>query len=83
MISFINKIFVSIVVLVIKIYQKIIAPYFPSLCRFQPSCSQYMVEALTRFGFLKGLYLGIKRVLRCNPRGSHGYDPVPDKDKEK
>ena len=80
MIRLLNKIFVSVFIFLIKIYQKIIAPYFPSLCRFKPSCSQYMEEALKRFGFLKGLYLGIKRILRCNPKGKHGYDPVPDKE---
>ena len=80
MIKLLNRIFVLICVLLIKIYQKIVAPYFPSGCRHQPSCSQYMIEALGEYGFFKGLYFGVKRILRCNPAGTHGYDPVPKKD---
>ena len=80
MIRLLNKLLVSICVFAIRMYQKVIAPYFPSQCRFQPSCSRYMEDSLNRFGFFKGLYLGIKRILRCNPRGKHGYDPVPMKE---
>lgn len=49
----------------------------PPTCRYSPSCSAYMIEALTRHGPIKGLWLGTKRLLRCHPWGGHGHDPVP------
>lgn len=48
-----------------------------SMCRYTPTCSQYMKEAIIEYGIVKGLFLGIKRILRCNPFGGKGYDPVP------
>lgn len=53
----------------------------PNVCRYQPSCSQYMIEAIETHGIIKGIYLGIKRILRCHPWGGSGYDPVPPKEK--
>jgi len=47
------------------------------MCRFTPTCSEYMIEALKKYGTIKGLHLGIKRILRCHPKGKYGYDPVP------
>jgi putative membrane protein insertion efficiency factor len=61
----------------IKIYQWIISPWFGQKCRFTPTCSQYALEALKKYGLLKGMWLAIKRILRCHPWGGHGYDPVP------
>lgn len=61
----------------IKIYQMIPGPSH-SLCRHQPTCSEYTMEAIIKYGSLRGCYLGIKRVLRCNPWGTSGYDPVPN-----
>jgi putative membrane protein insertion efficiency factor len=61
----------------IKIYQWIVSPYLGPKCRFTPSCSQYAVEALHKYGFFKGLLLAVKRIGRCHPWGGHGYDPVP------
>ncbi len=61
----------------IRFYQRYISPLTPPSCRFTPTCSQYAVEALQKHGPLKGLYLAIKRILRCHPWGGHGYDPVP------
>ena len=52
------------------------------LCNFTPSCSTYMIEALNKYGSIKGSYLGIKRILRCHPFGKVGYDPVPNDDKK-
>lgn len=66
---------------IIKIYQMIPLPTH-SLCRHIPTCSQYTIEAISKYGSMKGLYLGFKRVLRCNPFGTKGYDPVPNLDKK-
>jgi putative membrane protein insertion efficiency factor len=61
----------------IKIYQWIISPWFGQKCRFTPTCSHYALEALKKYGLLKGMWLAIKRISRCHPWGGHGYDPVP------
>lgn len=63
--------------ILIKFYQKFISPMFPPSCRFTPTCSQYTYEAIEKYGPIKGLYLGIKRILRCNPFFPGGDDPVP------
>ncbi len=61
----------------IHFYQKFISPLTPPSCRFTPTCSAYAVEALRKHGPIKGLILAIWRILRCNPWGGSGYDPVP------
>ena len=61
----------------IRGYQKVISPILPPSCRFEPSCSQYGYEAIQKHGAFKGTGLAIWRVLRCNPWGKGGYDPVP------
>ena len=61
-------------------YQRFISPVLPSSCRFQPTCSQYAVEAIERFGLLRGGSLAIRRILRCHPFNPGGFDPVPYKD---
>lgn len=58
-------------------YQNVISPFTPPSCRFTPTCSQYALQALKKHGPLKGLALTIWRILRCNPWGGSGYDPVP------
>ena len=63
--------------LLIRGYKKWISPMLGERCRFYPTCSSYMVEAITKYGILKGLALGIYRILRCNPLCKGGYDPVP------
>lgn len=63
----------------VRFYQYAISPHTPSSCRYNPTCSQYMVEALREHGASKGLWLGIKRISRCHPWGGSGYDPVPPK----
>jgi len=64
-------------IFLIKIYQWFISPLLGSKCRYTPTCSQYGLEALKKYGPFKGGYLTIKRILSCHPWGGHGYDPVP------
>ena len=64
-------------ILLIKIYQLLISPLFPPSCRFSPTCSEYSLEALKKYGILKGGWLGFRRIIRCHPWGGSGYDPVP------
>ena len=61
----------------IRFYQKYISPLKPPTCRFTPTCSQYAIEAIRKHGPFKGLALAVWRILRCNPWGGSGYDPVP------
>ena len=74
-----KKILIATLLFIIKMYQKLISPFFPSSCRFQPTCSHYTKDALLSHGIAKGSYLGIKRILKCHPWGGSGYDPVPKK----
>jgi len=67
----------KIIILLIQLYKTIISPFFPSTCRFYPSCSSYSIEALKKYGFIKGFFLSIKRILKCHPFHPGGYDPVP------
>ena len=69
----------KIIIMSIHIYQKIPGPWH-NMCRYTPTCSNYMIEAIEIHGTLKGLILGFKRILRCNPLGGKGYDPVPKKE---
>ncbi|NCA82785.1 MAG: membrane protein insertion efficiency factor YidD [Opitutae bacterium] len=63
----------------IRIYQKTLAPFFGSCCRFEPSCSNYMLEAIRAHGVGYGVFLGLRRVARCHPWNPGGHDPVPPK----
>ncbi|MDR1004519.1 MAG: membrane protein insertion efficiency factor YidD [Prevotellaceae bacterium] len=72
-----RKCFSYLLLLPIYFYRKCISPLTPPSCRFTPTCSQYAIEAIGKYGALKGLYLAIRRVLRCHPWGGCGYDPVP------
>ena len=67
----------------IRGYQYLISPILGNHCRFSPSCSEYMLEAIKTHGVIKGLYLGLKRILRCAPWSAGGYDPVPKNHKHK
>lgn len=64
-------------ILLIKLYQVLISPWLGKSCRYTPTCSHYGVEALKKYGPVKGLWLTAKRIARCHPWGGHGYDPVP------
>ncbi len=61
----------------IRIYQVTIGPVLPPSCRYQPTCSHYTYQAIERYGVLRGTWLGLKRIARCQPFGGSGYDPVP------
>ncbi|HPC56608.1 MAG TPA: membrane protein insertion efficiency factor YidD [Caldisericia bacterium] len=67
----------KLILILIKFYQKFISPMFPPSCRYTPTCSQYTLEAVEKYGPIKGLFLGFKRILRCNPFFPGGEDPVP------
>ncbi len=62
-------------ILPIRAYQLLIAPHLPNACRYTPSCSNYAIQAINRYGILKGVVLGIWRLMRCNPWAKHGHDP--------
>lgn len=62
----------------VRLYQLIISPWMPSSCRYQPTCSQYSIEAFHKHGAIKGLWLTIKRVGSCHPWSKGGHDPVPE-----
>ena len=64
-------------ILLVRFYQLCISPLKPPCCRFTPTCAQYAIEALRKHGPIKGLYLTVRRLLRCHPWGGSGYDPVP------
>ncbi len=59
-------------------YQRFVSPVLPPSCRYWPTCSEYAIEALEKHGALAGSLLTVRRICRCHPWGSHGYDPVPD-----
>ncbi len=66
-----------IVLLPVRFYRRCISPFTPATCRFTPTCSEYAVEAIKKYGPAKGLWLAIKRISRCHPWGGSGFDPVP------
>lgn len=77
-----KKILIYPLLLLIKVYQKIISPIFPSTCRYTPTCSHYAKEALEIHGLFKGSWLALKRISSCHPWGGQGYDPVPKKEEK-
>ena len=75
--NFIREIPKNIILKLIYGYRKYISPLTPPSCRYIPTCSEYAIIAIQRYGFLKGMFLAIKRILRCHPFHEGGYDPVP------
>ena len=69
----------SFIIFIIRLYQIILSPFLGPHCRHIPSCSKYTIEAIKEWGVIKGGWLSIKRITRCNPWGTHGHDPVPVK----
>jgi hypothetical protein len=76
-----RKIVNAIFIFPVRIYQYSISPLFGSHCRHTPTCSQYTVEAIQTWGPIKGIWLGMKRISKCHPWGTSGYDPVPENPK--
>lgn len=72
----------KILLLPIYFYKYSISPMLPPSCRYTPTCSQYAIEAIKKYGPFKGLWLAINRLSRCHPWGGHGFDPVPKKNKK-
>ncbi len=66
----------SLLILLIKLYKYLISPVLPPSCRFMPSCSEYSIEAIKKYGAFKGGYLSFRRIVKCNPFHPGGYDPV-------
>jgi len=72
-----SKLINIIFILPIKMYQILLSPLIGPSCRFNPTCSHYAIQAITKYGAIKGLYLALKRIIRCHPWGESGNDPVP------
>lgn len=68
----------GLILRLIGFYQRAVSPHLPDSCRFIPTCSEYSWVAVQRYGALKGSWMGLKRILRCNPFHKGGYDPVPE-----
>ena len=75
--SLIRRIAIAPLVGLVRFYQVCMSPLKPASCRFTPTCSQYALEALRKYGPFKGSWLALRRILRCHPWGGSGYDPVP------
>ena len=72
-----NIIFSFLFRAIIVVYQKVLSPFLPPMCRYTPTCSHYGMEAINKYGPWKGGVLTIKRIMSCHPWGGHGHDPVP------
>lgn len=66
----------SLAIIFVQIYRKLISPMIPARCIFYPTCSEYSIQALEKYGFIKGTYKSIKRIFRCHPFNGGGYDPL-------
>lgn len=77
--KWLKSIFSFIFIGIVRFYQIAISPWLGKSCRYSPTCSQYMIEAIQEWGPFKGGWLGLKRIGRCHPWGGEGYDPVPKK----
>ncbi|WP_103665734.1 membrane protein insertion efficiency factor YidD [Gracilimonas amylolytica] len=75
--NWLKVIFSKLIIILVRFYQLAISPWLGKSCRYTPTCSHYMIEAVNEWGPLKGFWLGIKRIGSCHPWGGEGYDPVP------
>ena len=76
--NFISKALIGFIVYIIKFYKIFISPILPPSCKYYPTCSVYSIQAIKRFGLIRGGYLSAKRILSCNPFSNGGLDPVPE-----
>ena len=76
-VNFISRVLTDLVVYIIKLYKIFISPVLPPSCKYYPTCSVYSIQAIKRFGLIKGGYLSLKRIISCNPFSDGGFDPVP------
>ncbi|MGH9722509.1 MAG: membrane protein insertion efficiency factor YidD [Bryobacteraceae bacterium] len=67
----------ELIVAALRFYQRLISPMLPSACRFHPTCSEYMAQAVARYGVARGVWMGLRRLVRCHPFCTGGLDPVP------
>lgn len=74
-VNLISNVFIQVSLFIIKIYKLLLSPYIGYNCRFSPTCSDYAREVLLKYGFIKGSYLAVIRILKCNPWGGSGFDP--------
>jgi len=72
-----KKVVIFPFLIIIKFYQNFISPLLPSSCRYTPTCSEYAKQSLVKHGLIKGSFISVKRIIKCNPWGGNGYDPVP------
>ena len=77
--TYIDRFFQYLLILPIRFYQLFISPLFPNTCRHTPTCSAYSIEAIKTYGVFRGSWMALKRITRCHPWGTYGYDPVPPK----
>jgi putative membrane protein insertion efficiency factor len=73
----VRRLFIAFLVLLVRIYQYTLGPILPNACRYAPTCSQYAITAIKKYGPIKGAWLAAKRIASCHPWGGSGYDPVP------
>ena len=78
-----NKIITNHIIMIIKFYQFFISPILGQNCRYLPTCSEYSIQSIKKFGIFKGIFLSLRRISKCHPWGNHGYDRVPNKAEEK
>jgi putative membrane protein insertion efficiency factor len=67
----------SVALLLLRFYKRFLSPLLPPMCRFEPTCSMYAMDAISKYGFVRGSWLALKRLLRCHPLNPGGWDPVP------
>ena len=75
--KYVSNFFKWILIKIVRGYQIFISPLLPKACRFYPTCSEYFIQAVGKYGPIKGTWMGIKRICRCHPGNPGGYDPVP------